>query len=59
MISLAQNHKHIAEITVDTLLDSLNNQNTYQPGHTEIKRNLNYRGRLNQKRSDLNAENKM
>lgn len=59
VISLAQNHKHIAEITVDTLLDSLNNQNTYQPGHTEIKRNLNYRGRLNQKRSDLNAENKM
>ncbi|WP_392562742.1 catabolite repressor/activator [Orbus sturtevantii] len=49
VISLAQNHKRIAEITVETLLVNLNNQNTYQPGHTKIKRNLHYRGRFNQK----------
>lgn len=49
VISLAQNHQRIAEITVNTLLINLNHQNTYQPGYTEIKRNLNYRGQFNQK----------
>jgi len=49
VISLAQNHKKIAEITVNTLLINLNNENTYQPGYTEIKRKLNYRGRFNQR----------
>lgn len=47
VVSLAQNHQHIAEITVDTLLTILNDRETYQPGYTEIKRNINYRGSLN------------
>lgn len=49
VLSLAQNHKRIAEITVETLMASLNEQQCYQPGYTEVNRNLNYRGRFNQR----------
>ncbi|RKS87827.1 LacI family transcriptional regulator [Orbus hercynius] len=59
VISLAQNHQQIAEVTVDTLLSSLNDQNTYQPGRTEIKRNLNYRGLLNQRYCDQSLTKKV
>lgn len=48
VISLAQNHQYIAEITIDTLLTILNDRKSYQPGYTEVKRNINYRGSLNQ-----------
>lgn len=47
IISLAQDHKIVAEVTVNTLLDNLNHQGTYKPGYTEIKRKINYRGRFN------------
>lgn len=47
IISLAQDHKVIAETTVNTLLNNLANQGSYQPGYIEIKRKLNYRGHLN------------
>lgn len=50
VISLAQDHEYIAEIALNTLLTSLNDRTAYQPGYTEIKRNINYRGCLNKMR---------
>lgn len=55
VISLAQNHQYIAEITIDTLLMTLNDQQAYEPGFIEVKRNINYRGSLNRSYGKLST----
>ena len=59
VISLAQDHKMIAEVTVNTLLNKLVKQDNYEPGYTEINRKLKYRGRLNRYSFKTNSLVKM
>ncbi|MBX4132144.1 catabolite repressor/activator [Frischella sp. Ac48] len=59
IISLVQDHKIIAEVTVNMLLNNLSNQGSYEPGYTEIKRKLNYRGRLNRDNNKIFPSAKM
>lgn len=50
VISLSQDHKEVAEVTIKLLLNSLHNK-SYAPGTTIIPRQLIYRGSLSRDRN--------